>query len=188
MPKKRLLTSEYSPAVTDVEGGADNFYNAEGANFTPIWNKVFAEMFLSKAQQDQVNKAQSFIYDPAMGYYGYGIPEGVLPKRGRLLPDTLRRLQNKSPTINMIIKNRVDQVMQFMQISRRESEKGLFVRQVDKDKTATDKITKSCRKCEQFLMNLGDLSLQQRYLTGWQHKADYGLKDYISELIWDLLI
>ncbi len=190
-PRKRVLSGGgYNQAVVDSEehSGADNFYDQEGANFSPLYNKIFADMYLAKAQRDQVNKAQSFMYDPAMGYYGYGIPEGVLPKRGRLLPDTLRRLQYKSPTINMIIRTRVDQVMQFMQVSRRESEKGFVVRQVNKDRTPTGKEVETCRKCELFLMKLGDLTLEQRYISGWQHKADYGLKDLISELIWDLLV
>ena len=164
----------------------DVHHEAMGSSMMPVMNAMMMRKALD-SKRSTLTKVPIKMHSEKLAWY-YGVPsiQGLRPKSAKMPDKTLRALQEKNMVITLGIKTRIDQAVKYARLSRNENEEGFFIELKDKNKEVTDADKKVFNEIEDFIVNLGDLTPEEKYATGWDHKIDYRFKDFITEYLWNL--
>ena len=160
-------------------------HEAMGSSMMPVMNAMMMRKAIER--RSSIGRVPVKMHTDKLAWY-YGTPsiEGVRPKSAKMPDKTLRALQEKNMVITLGIKTRIDQAVRYSKPSRNENQEGFYIELKDKNKEVTDADKKVFDEIEDFVVNLGDLTSEEKYLSGWDHKIDYRFKDFVSEYLWNL--
>ncbi len=193
MPKKKLEKASKGMVRTDNERAVSNreeeMHHEEMDAWAPLYNYQFMKSLLQGAVPDPYgNKGVNVeTTDPRFQHNFLNSSKELQPKLTKITGQTLRRTQEKSPVFTMILQARSHQYLQFNRESRNEADKGFTFRHVDKDRQLTNKDEKERDALIKWFLAMGDLTVEQRYKTGWKHMSEYSLEDIASSDVYDLL-
>jgi len=178
------------PQITPGKRLDDNaaIYNHEMKNFMPVIQGLMLQKSMDSKSHRLPQIPVKLQSDHKTWYHGTSAIEGVRPKGGKIPDKTLRELHRKSPVINLAVKARIDETIKFLKVSKNESDEGFFIAPEDSEKKVTPSDKKVISEIEKFVLNCGDLTIEEKYMSGWGPKAEHTIKDFMNEYLWNLLI
>ena len=172
-----------------VDNRKEELQQEEMDAWAPLYNYQFMKSLLQGAIPDPYgNKGINVeTTDPRFQHNFLNSSKELQPKLTKITGQTLRRTQEKSPIMTMIMQTRSHQYLQFNKESRNEADKGFTFRHVDKNRQITNKDEKERDELTQWMLNLGSLTVEEKYKTGWKHHSESTLEDIASADVYDLL-